>query len=139
MQKIKIKFDFSHGPIWADKYDAPTGKWSTGISLLDNDAALIALNEAAEREYSSLYSFDKQGSIKFDTAMFEKKKDSLLSFVQTIILRMNSLNDGSFEVIDEASATLKPNRVNIVKSLFGALPSNATLSEAKEQKFTKEQ
>ena len=55
MDKLRIIFDFSHGPIWKDKYDIATGEWSTGIEVIDNDKALSILNEEAEKEYSSLY------------------------------------------------------------------------------------
>lgn len=101
MKKLKIKFDFSRGPIWKDKYDVSTGEWSTGIAVIDNDKELSVLNEEAQKEYSSLYSFDKNGVVSFDTKAFEAKKSSLLSLIRTIVLRINSINDGSFEVIDE--------------------------------------
>ena len=55
MDKLRIKFDFSHGPIWNDKYDIATGEWSTGIEVIGNDKALSILNDEVEKEYSSLY------------------------------------------------------------------------------------
>ena len=106
MEKLRIKFDFSHGPIWKDKYDITTGEWSTGIGIIDNDKALSVLNDEAKKEYSSLYSFDEDGVLNFDSQSFEKKKNNLLSLVQTIILRMNNLNDGTFAIVDEVSETL---------------------------------
>jgi len=109
MGELRIKFDFSHGPIWKDKYDITTGKWSTGIDVIDNDKALAILNEEAEKEYSSLYSFDKDGILKFDAQAFESKKESLLSLIQTIILRINSL--GSFNIIDEESKRLSTRQI----------------------------
>jgi len=57
MKELRIKFDFSHGPIWKDQYNVVTGEWSTGIDVIDSDKALNVLNEEAEKEYSSLYSF----------------------------------------------------------------------------------
>lgn len=104
MEKLRIKFDFSHGPIWKDKYDIATGKWTTGIDIIDNDKALSVLNEEAEKEYSSLYSFDNEGVLQFDSKSFEEKKGNLLSLVQTIILRINDL--GTFGIIDEVSEKL---------------------------------
>lgn len=103
MKKLRIKFDYSHGPIWKDKYDASSGEWLTGIAVIDNDKALIVLNEEAGREYSSLYSFDKNGDVSFDTKAFEAKKSSLLSLIRTIVSRINSLNNGSFELSYEES------------------------------------
>lgn len=107
MEKLRIKFDFSHGPIWKDKYDITTENWSTGIDIVDNDKALSVLNEEAEKEYSSLYFFDEDGVLRFDSQAFEIKKSNLLSLIQTIILRIDSLNDGTFEVLDEESNNLK--------------------------------
>ena len=104
MESLRIKFDFSHGPIWKDKYDTSTGEWTTGIDIIDNDKALSVLNEEAGKEYSSLYYFDNDGILKFDSQSYEAKKGDLLSLVQTIILRINDL--GTFEIIDEASKKL---------------------------------
>lgn len=106
MQEVKIKFDFSNGPIWKEKYDIASHELLTGIDILDNDEALTVLNDRAKKEYSSLYSFGKDGRVNFDKEAFEKKKLVLYSLVKTIILRMNDLNDGSFVVIDEISAKL---------------------------------
>ena len=103
MEKLRIKFDFSHGPIWKDKYDISTGEWTTGIDIIDNDKALSVLNEEAGKEYSSLYFFD-DGILKFDSQSYEAKKRDLLSIVQTIILRINDL--GTFEIKDEVSEEL---------------------------------
>ncbi|SCY69345.1 hypothetical protein SAMN02910292_02529 [Lachnospiraceae bacterium XBB2008] len=50
-----------HGPIWKDKLDVNTGKWMTGIDVIDNDRALSILDEEAKREYTSLYIFDDDG------------------------------------------------------------------------------
>ena len=105
MRQLKIKFDFSHGPLWKDQYDIDTGKWSTGIEVIDDDKALNILNEEAQKEYSALYSF-KDGLLVFDDEAYKKKKRELLSLIQTIVLRVNSLNDGTYEVIDEETPKL---------------------------------
>ncbi len=101
MKKIIIKFDFSHGPIWKENIDLVTGKWTTGVEVIDNDDKLEELDEEASREYSSLYSFDDKGNVYFDQMAFEKRKDKLLSLVQKIISRLNEINDGSYVVVDE--------------------------------------
>ncbi|MBQ9278372.1 MAG: hypothetical protein IJ224_07030 [Lachnospiraceae bacterium] len=106
MQNLMIKFDFSHGPIWKEKYNIDTGEWSTGIDVIDKDKALSILDDEANKEYSSLYSFDENGTFIFDTNTYEKKKDVLLSLIQTIVLRVNDLNDGSYTVIDEETPKL---------------------------------
>ena len=106
MKNLKIQFDYSHGPIWKDVFNANTGEWSTGIDIVDKDKALNVLNDEAEREYSSLYSFDSDGALHFDSKAFEDKKAHLLSLVQTIILRLNSLNDGTYMIIDKGTPML---------------------------------
>ena len=103
---LRIKYDFGHGPVWKEKYDVNTGKISTGIETVDNDETLMLLNEIAEKEYSSLYSFDSDGSFRFDEKAYKEKKAFLLSLIQTIILRLNYINDGSFNVIDEETPKL---------------------------------
>ncbi len=107
MKEIKIKFDFDHGPIWKDRFDVATGTWSTGITVVDNDKALAVLNDAAQAEYASLYSFNANGKFCFHQEMFEEKRQSLLSLVQTIVLRANAINDGSYTVIDEETPRLR--------------------------------
>lgn len=106
MKNIRIKYDFSHGPIWKDVLDLNTGKWSTGISVIDNDMALSVLDEKAEKEYTSLYSFDNDGVLHFNDKMYKQKKNNLLSLIQTIILRINALNDGTYVVVDEETPKL---------------------------------
>ena len=66
INEIRIKFDFTHGPIWKDKYDRENGEFYTGIPVVDNDKALMVLNEEASREYSSLYHYDEDGRYSFD-------------------------------------------------------------------------
>ncbi|MCQ2082254.1 MAG: hypothetical protein MJZ11_11400 [Lachnospiraceae bacterium] len=110
MKELRIKYDFSHGPIWKDKYDVEKGIWSTGIDIIDNDKVLMDLNEKAENEYSMLYHFDKDGVLNFDTQAFISKQDALLSLIQSIVLRVESLNDGSFVVVDEESKRLSGNK-----------------------------
>ena len=106
MKELRIKFDFSHGPIWKNKFDLVTGDWSTGIAAIDNDKILNSLNDQVQKEYTSLYSFDKDGRFVFDEKAFEQKREHLASSIKTIISRANELNDGSFEIVDEETEKL---------------------------------
>ena len=107
MDAIKIKLDYSHGPIWKDKFDSKTGQWRTGIKKVDEDKALQVLNDEAESIYTSLYSFDADGvPCSFDTVRFEAVKGELLSMVETILLRLKEINNGDFEIIDEETDRL---------------------------------
>lgn len=104
MKKIHIKLDYSHGPIWKDHFDIVTGEWSTGIKIIDEDTALQVLNDKAESLYSSLYSFEN--GFLFDEKGFESIKPALLSLIQTILMRLNEINDGSYVVNDEEVSEL---------------------------------
>lgn len=111
MKEIILKLDYSHGPIWKDRFDAATGRWTTGIECIDKDKALQVLNDEAEQIYSSLYSFGEDGeACTFDEDKYEEIKDQLRSLVQTIIMRLEKLQDGSFYVKDEVTSQLKAYR-----------------------------
>ncbi len=107
MKEIKVQFDYLHGPLWKDKLDLKTGEWSTGIERIDNDKAIQTLNDEAERMYESLFSFEPgDNGCKFNENNFEQIKGQLLSLVQTIISRLKSINDGSYTIVDNATASL---------------------------------
>ncbi len=106
MNELKIRFDFMQGPIWKDKFNAETGEFSTGISVVDNDKALETLNKEANQVYTALYHYDTENRFIFDESEFEKQKANLLSLVQTIIMRLNEINDGTYTVIDEETKNL---------------------------------
>ena len=105
MEKIKIEFDYSHGPLWEDKFDVISGEWSTGIPLIDHDQTIKVLNNEASKLYTSLYEFDNGGCV-FNQNKFMEIKKELLSLVQAIIYRLSVINDGSFVVIDNATELL---------------------------------
>lgn len=111
-KKIKIQYDFSHGPLWKDVFNEVTGEFSTGIEVLDNDKALAILNKEAAKEYATLYSIDTNGKpVDFDEATFNTLKPTLLSLTQAIISRIEFLNDGSFEILDLATEDLSGDSV----------------------------
>ena len=107
MKTIKIQFDYTHGPIWKDHFNPVTGEWSTGIAVIDEDKALQLLDAEASRIYSSFYSFDEKEACTFDQAAYDAHRGELLSLIQTIILRLTILNDGSYCILDEETGRLK--------------------------------
>lgn len=108
MERIRILFDYTNGPVWKNKFHTETGELSTGIPCVDNDKELQILNDEASRMYSSLYAFNNEGrGCQFDHKRFEQMKPKLLSLVQAIIARLDIINDGSYVVIDEATIELK--------------------------------
>ena len=106
-KEIKIKLDYGNGPIWKDHTNPVTGELDTGVPCVDEDKALQVLNDEAQRMYNSLYSFDAENACQFDEESFIKFKKPLLSIVQTIIMRLEMINDGSFSITDEASDELR--------------------------------
>jgi hypothetical protein len=106
-KELKIKFDFTHGPVWQDIYDPNTKTLITGISAIDQDATINELNDAAEKVYSSLYVFDDCGIPHFDDVAYQNKKTELLSLVSRIIKRANFLNDGSYIIKDLTGSELR--------------------------------
>lgn len=107
MKKIRIMFDFTQGPIWKEKLDIKTGQWSTGIPIIDNDAVLNSLNDKASRLYESLYSFDAPDGCSFDIKRYKESSQNLLDMISKIKDRLNFLNDGSYQVVDEESEKLR--------------------------------
>ena len=107
MKEIKIQFDYLNGPLWKEKLDVKTGRWTTGVPCIDEDKAIQILNDEAERMYESLYAFNAETKgCQFNNDRFVQIKTQLLSIVQTLISRLSSINDGSFVVIDKATQTL---------------------------------
>ena len=107
MKNVKIRFDYLQGPVWKDKFDLSSGEMSTGIKCIDNDITIQTLNDKAGELYSSLYKFDEHGKpCTFNEQGYEAVRLQLLGLVQTIIYRLQEINDGSFAVVDEATADL---------------------------------
>jgi len=99
MKEIKIQFDYLHGPLWKDVFDAETGEWRTGMSCVDNDETIQKLNDEAQELYESLYSFDPgSGGCRFDTERLSQIRSRLLSLARALVDRLNTLNDGSFSM-----------------------------------------
>ena len=108
MKEVNIQFDYLNGPLWKEKLDIKTGKWSTGIPCIDEDETIQLLNDEAGKMYGALYSFeDGAHGCQFDNDRFIQIKAELLSIVQTIISRLSAINDGTFVVVDKATQTLK--------------------------------
>lgn len=58
MRAFKISLDFPAGLLWKD--GLIDGETRTGISVIDNDAALQVLNDQICELHSSYYEFDSR-------------------------------------------------------------------------------
>ena len=105
---IQIGLEFVFGPILKNN-QLEDGSFSSGSSLVDKDKLINELDKKANELWVSLYSNDDNSSsgMKFD---YEKEKELapvLLNLIDQILLRMQKINDGSFEVQDMISNHLK--------------------------------
>ena len=107
MKNIVIQFDYLHGPLWKENYNEKCGEWSTGITCIDNDQTIQALNDEAAFMYASLYSFEPGDSgCRFDESRFNAIKGRLRTIVRNMINRLDTINDGSYRIVDNATKDL---------------------------------
>lgn len=98
-QIVRIQLDYQQGPIWIS--DITTGEPMTGIAVVDADPMLRDLNFRAAQLFNSYYAFDVHGvPCWFDQEKEKKDKEEMLTLIRQIILRLQEINDGSFDVED---------------------------------------
>lgn len=108
MKKVRIKLDFLSGPIWQEYFNAETKESSTGIKLVDEDVKIRELNDKIQNLFSSYYHFDYKGSpCHFDEEKEKNDKETMLRLLGELKSRLNAINDGSFEIVDEETERIK--------------------------------
>lgn len=109
MRKIKLMFEFGHGPIWDS--DPFTGKLMTGIEIVDSDSDLEMWNRKCMDLYDECYEFNSHGkSCYFNEVILAKNKEKLLCILEQIKSRLEELNDNNFIIEDQTTDEL--NKVN---------------------------
>lgn len=99
MKIIKLQLDYLQGPIWISNVD--TGKPLTGIDIVDNDEEIRKLNKKKADLFNDYYEFDFNGQpCQFNEEKEKKEKYIMLSLLQQLTDRLNSINDGSYIVED---------------------------------------
>lgn len=99
MKTIKLQLDYLQGPIWMSNVD--TGKPLTGIDIVDNDEEIRKLNKKIADLFNDYYEFDLNGQpCQFNEEKERKEKYIMLSLLQQLTDRLNSINDGSYIVED---------------------------------------
>ncbi len=106
MKIIKLELDFLIGPIIKDVFSTSKNKLVTGVDIIDNDLDLNDLNDKASALYSSFYEFDKDEACRFNNTLAKEHLDELKELINKIKNRLNTLNDGTFELNDLASEQL---------------------------------
>ena len=108
MKRIKLEFDFLSGPITKDVFNPKTKKLATGVTVIDSDTALEALNAMASRLFSSCYDFEAGGQpCVFNRETAKKSKSEILGVLAEIKKRLSEINDGSFVVDDLATKEIE--------------------------------
>lgn len=96
---LEISLDFLAGPLRKDEFI--DGETRTGISVIDNDVALQALNDQICELYSSYYEFDSHGqACWFNEEQEKADKPLMLELLGKLNARIAELDDGSFVVDD---------------------------------------
>ncbi len=104
MKKLRLKLDYLAGPIWHPYYNEATGLSSTGIAAIDRDPVLKNLNDKAQDLYASYFEFNtEEAAVAFNHARARETKTDMLHFLADIKKRIAELNDGSIQIIDEAT------------------------------------
>ena len=109
MRKIKLMFEFGHGPIWDS--DPFTGKLMTGIEIVDSNSDLEMWNRKCMDLYDECYEFNSHGKgCYFNETILAKNKEKLLCIFEQIKSRLEELNDNNFIIEDQTIDEL--NKVN---------------------------
>lgn len=101
MKKIRIKLDFTAGPIWTEYYDEETDTESTGVDVVDKDEELKKIAEKISNMFNSYYIIDEKEGVSFNYEQERKDKKLMLDLLNQLNKRLNEINDGSFTVVDE--------------------------------------
>ena len=114
MQKIKLMFEFGHGPIWDS--EPFTGKLMSGIEIVDSDSDLEVWNRQCMDLYDECYEFDSHDKgCYFNEETLAKNKKKLLCILEQIKSRLEELNKNNFIIEDKAINELnKVDQENII-------------------------
>lgn len=106
MQKIKLMFEFGHGPIWP--LDLFTGQPMTVIKLVDNAPDLKAWDNRCLELWDECYEFNSHGKACYlNEVTLANYKQELIDLVVKIKKRLVKLNHGEFILEDQVTNYLK--------------------------------
>jgi hypothetical protein len=102
MQKIKLMFEFGHGPIWP--LDLFTGQPMTVIKLVDNAPDLKAWDNRCLELWDECYEFNSHGqAYYFNEVTLVNHKQELMDLVGKIKKWLVKLNHGEFILEDQVT------------------------------------
>lgn len=99
---IEIDIDYLRNPIISS--DTETGELYTGIGVIDTNEKIKELNLKIGDMYDSNYEFNSHDvGCWFNEEKFNMERPVLLSMLKELINELNSVNDGSYKVVDKAT------------------------------------
>jgi hypothetical protein len=108
MEKIKIQLDFNNGPIIGNYYDEELQRPMTGIDAIDFNEEIQSLAKTIQEKYSSYYEFNSHDqACWFNESKEKSEKDEMLDLITQLITKIESINDGSFEIEDTETNRIK--------------------------------
>lgn len=109
MRKIKLMFEYMHGPIWDS--DPFTGQPTTGIKAIDDDPDLKAWNNRCSVLWDECYEFDSHGqACYFNKETLASNQQELINLLAQIKQRLTKLNYDDFILEDQATSDLNEGR-----------------------------
>ncbi len=101
---LVLSLDFIFGPISKD-YQDENGIEITGIKVVDEDNICNNLDKEINDLYSSLWAPNEKepSGYSFDNEKEKILAPKLLELINELIDRLNTINDGSFEIDDMIS------------------------------------
>lgn len=105
---IHIGLEFLFGPIQKLQVDE-SGNEITGLPLIDSNEEIQLLDKEINEIWCSLYSKDENSpdGLYFDKAREKELAPKLLGMIQTLVAKLEEINDGSFQIDDMITDYLK--------------------------------
>ena len=105
MYTVKIMNEYLHGPVWVYNED---GIVVRTFPIIYDDPVIRKLNEQAEQMFSSYFEFDSHNeACWFNREKEREDKIVMLDIIETILSRLDFINDGSFVVKDYETDRLR--------------------------------
>lgn len=106
MNKIILELDYLLYPI--SDCDINDGELFTDVDVINKDEIIRKINLEIGTKYSSYYEFDSHDQpCWFNIEQAKKDKNMLLDLTKKLVDRLNEINDGSYEVIDNITNYLE--------------------------------
>ena len=103
---IRIMNEYIHGPIWT--YDPEDMILTDDYPLVVEDPEIKEIEDEIAVMYDSYFEFDSHDvACWFNEPQMKADKDKMLELLGKLNARLEEINDGSFEVIDEETPRYK--------------------------------